>query len=43
MRIMMATIAVLFLVVATLSACSSESPSDVVDLVKSSKSSHKKH
>jgi len=35
MRIILGTMAALFLVVATLSGCASESSSDIVDLIKS--------
>jgi len=40
MRIMLATMAVLFLVVATLGACSSSSPTDISNMIKSSKKKH---
>ncbi len=43
MRIILASMAVLFLVVATLSGCSTESPSSVSDMVKSTNKQSKKH
>jgi hypothetical protein len=40
MRIIMATMAVLFLMAATLTACETSSAPDIVKMVKSSKKKH---